>query len=452
MPDERPSVLIFQDLRFCQESAPLWSTQFSPTNGMETTGYMPQAASKRPALFTVYEQDICRTNCLGCGHLQALTVLEALPEFCESHDRRIDRARRLPRPTNADMLRPDRDDWKESDRPMAIERKRWDALSILNLARGFQESRILLTAVELDVFSRLSEKAKSATDVARQVRTNERAMTKLLDALTAMDLLTKRQGVYSTPASVRALLTSDSRQSVLPMALHSAFVWRSWDHLTDVVRTGKRSSTQTRQRDKKDLESFIHAMRVIASPRVVAQVKAMRPGKPKRILDVGAGPATYTIALLNECPGARATVFDLPPVIAIARKELRQAGVLSRVSFVAGDFYTDSLPEGHDLALLSAIIHQNSRKENVELYRRIRDALVPGGRLIIRDHVMDPARIRPRAGALFAINMLVNTEGGDTYTFREIREDLESAGFSTVRQTRKGEMMDSLVKARKPKE
>jgi len=96
---------------------------------------------------------------------------------------------------------------------MAIERKRWDALSILNLARGFQESRILLTAAERDVFSRLSEKAKSATDFAREVPTNERAMTKLLDALTAMDLLTKRRGVYSTTRSGRSVKTSSLRDS-----------------------------------------------------------------------------------------------------------------------------------------------------------------------------------------------------------------------------------------------
>jgi hypothetical protein len=114
---------------------------------------------------------------------------------------------------------------------------------------------------------------------------------------------------------------------------------------------------------------------------------------------------------------------------------------------MAGDFNKDELPAGHDLALLSAIIHQNGPGENIELFRKAWRAMVPDGRVIIRDHVMKPTRTEPKAGAIFAVNMLVNTSAGSTYTFDEIRNWLEEAGFSEVRLLRDGEHMDALVEA-----
>ena len=170
-------------------------------------------------------------------------------------------------------------------------------------------------------------------------------------------------------------------------------------------------------------------------------------GSARRLLDVGGGPGTYTAAFLRAAPELRATLFDLPLVVEIARERLSAAGLLDRVTLVAGDFEKDPLPPGHDLAWISAIIHQNGPAQNDALYARILRALVPGGRLVIRDHVMDPGRTRPRAGALFAVNMLVGTEQGGTYTSDEIKAGLERAGFTGVRQLRSGDRMDCLVEA-----
>jgi SAM-dependent methyltransferase len=144
-----------------------------------------------------------------------------------------------------------------------------------------------------------------------------------------------------------------------------------------------------------------------------------------------------------------AIIFDLKEVIPLAEERLKSEDLLHRVELVAGDFYRDDLPQGGDLALLSAIIHQNSPQENLDLYRKIHRALLPRGVLLIRDHIMDEARLNPPAGAMFAINMLVNTRGGDTYTFPEVKETLEEAGFGEVKWVRSGEQMDSLVEARK---
>jgi hypothetical protein len=128
---------------------------------------------------------------------------------------------------------------------------------------------------------------------------------------------------------------------------------------------------------------------------------------------------------------------------------MAQAGLRDRVRFVAGDFYEDQLPSGCDLAWVSAIVHQNSRAQNRELFGRIHRALEPDGRVLVRDIIMEPSRIAPVMGALFAVNMLVSTEEGGTFTLDELREDLEAAGFHDVRQVRHDAGMHAVVGARK---
>ena len=130
--------------------------------------------------------------------------------------------------------------------------------------------------------------------------------------------------------------------------------------------------------------------------------------------------------------------------------DLERGGLLERVEIVGGDFYVDALPAGHDLVLLSAIIHQNGPAQNRALYEKCRDALEPGGSLVIRDILMDDAHTEPAGGALFALHMLVATEGGGTYDHDQARRDLEAAGFVDVQIIRRGAWMDSLISARRP--
>jgi hypothetical protein len=150
---------------------------------------------------------------------------------------------------------------------------------------------------------------------------------------------------------------------------------------------------------------------------------------------------------LHANPRAKATIFDLPDVIPLARQRIAGAGMKDRVQFVAGDFLADPLPKGADLAWVSAIVHQNSRAENRRLFSSVFQALLGCGRIIIRDVLMNDSRTSPLAGALFAVNMLVATEVGGTYTFDELREDLEAAGFQNATVIRRDEAMNSLVSA-----
>jgi hypothetical protein len=154
--------------------------------------------------------------------------------------------------------------------------------------------------------------------------------------------------------------------------------------------------------------------------------------------------------MLERNDKLRAVLFDLPDVVEMARKHFEAEGLSDRVQVVGGNFYEDELPKGCDLALLSSIIHQNSVEQNVELYRKIHRALTVGGAVLIRDHVMDEERIHPPGATLFALNMLVATDGGDTYTYAEVEQQLLEAGFRDVRLVREGERMDCLIEAVKP--
>ena len=322
--------------------------------------------------------------------------------------------------------------------------------SILGLGRGFMESRILLSAVELGVFDLLADAPRTAPETATAIDGDLRGTTVLLDALVGMGLLDKSDGSYACPESVASLLARRAPGSVVPMLQHSIGLWRRWSELTDVVRRGAPAHAAGPQRTEADREAFIGAMHTVGSRMAQQVVAAIDPGGAQRLLDIGGASGTYTQAFLEASPQLRATLFDLPPVIEIARRRLGPTGLLDRISLVAGDFYANPLPQGHDLALLSAIIHQNSAEQNTDLYRKVCQALEPGGRLVIRDHVMSPDHTRPARGTIFAVNMLVGTEGGGTYTFDEIRAGLEAAGFTTVRQIQADEQMSGLVEAFTP--
>jgi hypothetical protein len=154
--------------------------------------------------------------------------------------------------------------------------------------------------------------------------------------------------------------------------------------------------------------------------------------------------------LLRAAPGAKATIFDLPDAIQQARERVEKSEFASRITLVGGDFYSDELPKGADFGWVSAIAHQHSRRHNRELFAKVFDALAPKGRIAVRDFVMEPSRTSPREGAMFAVNMLVNTESGGTFTFDEFAEDLRAAGFAEPRLAVGGETMNSVIVADRP--
>jgi precorrin-6B methylase 2 len=318
--------------------------------------------------------------------------------------------------------------------------------AILGLAQGFMESRILLSAADLNIFTILKSKPLSAQEAATRIGADARALSTLLDVLAAMGLLVKQEGRYRCDQPVARFLADDSPETVLPMVRHMASLWPRWSRLTDIVKGSALEEFQF-TRDRDELRAFIGAMHVAGTPLAKQVVEAVNPVASRALLDVGGGSGTYTIAFLRAVPEMKATLFDLPGVIEMARERLSEEGLLDRTTLVAGSYHEQELPRGYDLALLSAIIHSNSPEENLEVYKKVFRSLNPGGRLLIRDHVMEPDRTRPKDGAVFAINMLVGTNGGGTYTYQEIESALLQAGFTRIKLLRSGAHMDAVVEA-----
>jgi predicted O-methyltransferase YrrM len=322
---------------------------------------------------------------------------------------------------------------------------------ILQLAQSFMECRILHAAAELDIFTLLHKTPLSAAEVAERIGGSPRALAALLDAVAAIGYLAKRGRTYHCEDTVARFLSSDSPDSVLPVVLHMSYLWGPWARLADIAKGIPAAKEEFDfSRDAEDMRAFIGAMHSIGAPLAKEIVASVNPGASRALIDVGGGSGTYTIAFLRAVPEIRATIFDLPEVIEMARERLAHEGLLDRVTLAAGSFYEEDLPQGHDLALISAIIHSNSLEENVDLYKKTFRALNPGGRLLVRDHVMAPDRIHPRDGAVFAINMLVGTSNGGCYTYEEIETGLLQAGFTKIRLIRQGDHMDAVVEAFKP--
>ncbi|MDD5007751.1 MAG: methyltransferase [Syntrophorhabdaceae bacterium] len=314
---------------------------------------------------------------------------------------------------------------------------------------NIMKGRIILTAAELDLFSHLHKRKATAAELASSLGLDTRATTRILDCLVAFDLLKKDYDIYE-PTGVGIYLSKYHPETALPFLHHFRHLWDNWSSLTEVVRKGgNRKKRSSPQRSEADMKAFIGAMHAIGKDlsREIADFYDL--SRFKQLLDIGGASGTYTIAFLRKNPGMNAVIFDLPDVIGIAKKQMRKEGLHGRVKFATGDFYKDALPAGADLALLSAIIHQNNPKQNLALFKKVHRALVRGGVLLIRDHIMDESRTNPPAGTVFALNMLVGTHSGDTYTFREVRDALEKAGFAGVRLLRTGPKMDCLVEATK---
>ncbi len=328
--------------------------------------------------------------------------------------------------------------------------KQWTADAVLELARGFQEAAVITAAADLDVFSALAKGPATARAVASAVAANPRAAAALLDALAAMLLIAKRGDKYIVPADVARLLTEGGPASALAMVRHSGSCMRRWAQLAWVVKTGRPApGCRSIRNDPADRAAFIEAMDEISRRVAPGLIADLGPPRFRHLLDVGGASGTWAIAFLRAVPGATATLFDLPAVIPMARRRIAEAGMSGRIRLVAGDFARDKLPRGADLAWVSAIVHQESLAGVRALFRKVYAALVPGGRILVRDIVMDSSRTRPPMGALFAINMLVATDAGGTYTFGELSDALKAAGFIRPRLLRRADDMTAIVGAQK---
>ena len=364
-------------------------------------------------------------------------VPEDIPNIVESHFKNDTPVERLARVDGAELraeIIGNRDKMLAARRAMEAS----GALpeDVAEKMRGFQESRVILTALELDVFTALGDGA-GASDVAAKIGTDPRATEMLLNALVALELLTKHDGLFRNAPSAARHFTPNAVHPARMASLHVAHLWHTWSSLTGSVRAG----TSVARRDTLEhgvdwTAAFIAAMQRNASERAGVVLRAVGATGVRRMLDVGGGSGAYSIAFAKANPELRAEIVDTPAVVPLAQKYIEEAGVGSQVRVRIGDLRTDSFGENYHLVWVSAICHMLSEDENRDLFRRCLAALAEGGRLIVQDFILEPEKTSPKFAALFALNMLVGTRAGSSYSEPEYAEWLQEAGFREIRRVR----------------
>jgi ubiquinone/menaquinone biosynthesis C-methylase UbiE len=316
-------------------------------------------------------------------------------------------------------------------------------IQLRELVSAFQKSRIVLTAFELGIFTSLGNEFRTSFEVAHLLNSRPRATDRLMNALCSLGLLNKENNLFSNTEMGKQFLVNGAPdyQSGLNHSLH---LWNSWSQLTEVIQTGKPAADKViGDRGQNWVEGFIEAMNnrgKMIAPQVIEQLDFT---KVKRVLDIGGGSGIFTITMVKSNPGLEGVVFDIPEVVPLTNKYIAAAGLTNRITTMSGDMKTSEFGQNFDMIFLSAIIHMLSPSECQQLINKCSKALNSGGQLVIRDYLMDDTRTEPTQGAIFAINMLVGTDEGDTYTENEVKDWMKNAGFVEFR--RFDPMMDSAV-------
>jgi hypothetical protein len=310
-----------------------------------------------------------------------------------------------------------------------------DFTKLASLASGHIEARIVQTAVELHIFDALGGPPQVSGAVARKLSLNPRATDLLMNALAALELLEKNGTQFSLAPVSRQYLVRGSPEYLGGLILFDASLWNSWEKLSVAIRSGNPVRTPDMyQHDPAETEVFIQAMDSLVKARGDAEaiMDFIDFTKVTRLLDIGSGPATYPIALCRTYPTLEATIFDLPGTLEITRRYVQEAGLTERIQLVLGDYRTDSIPGTYELIFLSNVIHGENEEKNAALFDRLFLNLTDGGRLVIKDHILDESRAKPRVGAIFSLLMLLTTDGGRCYSFNEIRSWMEHSGLAGV--------------------
>jgi 2-polyprenyl-3-methyl-5-hydroxy-6-metoxy-1,4-benzoquinol methylase len=294
---------------------------------------------------------------------------------------------------------------------------------------GFWASRVLLTANNYRIFDYLI-KPQSANAIAKKVKTNLRATEILLDAITGIGLLKKNRGKYSNAPIAAKFLVKGSAYYHGDILRHADTLWQNWSELDKIIKMGKPI------RKAHDHEAFIMGMHNIASLKVKYVIKAIGLKGVKTALDLGGGPGTYSIEMAKK--GVDVTLFDRPETVKIARRVVKKEGI-KNINFIQGDFLQDNIGKGYDLIFASQILHSLSEKDNLCLLKKCKKALNKRGRIVIQEFRLLKDRAHPQQGALFSVNMLINTEGGRSYSPDEMKSWLSKTGFKKAEEKLMGE-------------
>lgn len=307
----------------------------------------------------------------------------------------------------------------------------WDAGKLLALSGQYWHTCTLHAGVKLGIFSQIDEDQVSARELAEQIGVDERGVTALLNALSAMGLLVKTGSRYANTPESWDLLVRHSPHYIGFMIMHHHHLVEPWSRLDEAVRSGHSLSGKV-VHDDDSRESFLMGMFNMAmaiAPQVSREIDLK--GKT-RFLDLGGGPGTYAIYFCLANPELSGTVADLPTTRPFAERTIARFKLSDRIRFMPCDYLNDEVLGTYDVAWLSHILHGEGPDDCEMMIKKAVAALAEGGSLFVHEFILNNTADGPLFPALFYLNMLINTEKGRSYTEGQLREMMENAGLHHI--------------------
>jgi 2-polyprenyl-3-methyl-5-hydroxy-6-metoxy-1,4-benzoquinol methylase len=309
----------------------------------------------------------------------------------------------------------------------------------MQIAWAYAAPLSIEAGIQLGVFETLDGHEKTAEEVAAATQCSLRGTSILLNVLVGLQLLEKSaEGVYRlTPESATFLVKRKPGFSGGIYRHMSQQLIPNWLHLTEVVRTGNPAQSVNAHADGSEFfEQFVEdifPMSYPAAQRLAGHLKLADSARRVSVLDLAAGSGVWGIALAQASPNVHVRAVDWARVLEVTRRVATKFGVADRFTFAPGDLLEADFGSGHQVATLGHILHSEGEPRSRALLRKTHDALAPGGMIAIAEFLVNEDRTGPMSGLIFAMNMLVQTANGDTYSFEEIRDWLENEGFVNAR-------------------
>jgi 3-hydroxy-5-methyl-1-naphthoate 3-O-methyltransferase len=325
---------------------------------------------------------------------------------------------------------------------------------IMQLSWGFAPPVIIESAVRHGLFDLLNDAALTGEQLAKRSGASVRGVTAICNALVGLRLLARAGDRYALTPESAAFLVSGKP------GYHGGFfhhisrqIVPNWLGLHKIVQTGRPAeSVNSEKRGAKFFAEFVESLFPLSYGAAKALGEHLGIPKAKTtvsVLDLAAGSGVWGIALAEQSPQVRISAVDWPPVLPVTRRIARRHGVGDRLTVIPGDLLKAPLGANHHVAMLGHILHSEGRTRSRKLIKRTFEALAPGGTIAIMEFLVNKDRTDPAIGLFFAVNMLVNTEEGDTFSFEEISGWLREAGFAKPRLL-KVPAVSPLVLATKP--
>ena len=311
---------------------------------------------------------------------------------------------------------------------------------ILKFAWAFAPPLVIEAAVRHRVFDALANQTLTLGELAQATGASSRGLNAIADVLVGLGLLARDDtGRYALTPESDAFLVSHQPGFIGGVFRHvSAQLLPNWLHLTDIVGSGKPARmVDAASEGAAFFADFVEDIFPLSYPaaRVLADALDLAHASgPVSVLDLGAGAGVWGIALAQASPHVTVRAVDWPDVLPVTRRVAERFGIGDRLTTVAGDLFEADFGSAHQVATLGHILHSEGVERSRALLRRTHAALAPGGTIAIAEFLVDADRRGPMSGLIFAVNMLVNTAAGGTYSFDEVAGWLTEAGFTNPRR------------------